>query len=173
VTSRTVPLRLRRYAKRTEAEHSSPRCPGRSPQLTGLDALGGNVSANRRFLEGHSVRWFVYLNARQSHGSRRSSTSARRRSAVRRRSRRSRADAAGERGERAGVRAGPGPGVRDPDPRRVRVPGLLAEELRAELGAFYPPQGYLRLVQHPEMMAVCEKLAAEAPVRLMMVHHRI
>jgi predicted transcriptional regulator len=50
--------------------------------------------------------------------------------------------------------------------------GLSADELRAELGRFHPPQGYVRLSQHPELLAVCEKLAAGVPSRKMMVHHR-
>jgi predicted transcriptional regulator len=127
----------------------------------------------RRFLEGRPVRWFVYLNAPVS-----------RLAAV--------IDLGpaevGSPEEVAAIaeRIRPGNGasvleyVRDLD-RAFAIPilgvteypGLSAEELQAELGAFHPPQGYLRLVQHAEMMAVCEKMAAEAPVRSMMVHHRI
>ncbi len=43
--------------------------------------------------------------------------------------------------------------------------GLSAGGLRAELGRFHPPQGYVRLSQHPELLAVCEKVAADSPVR--------
>ncbi len=55
----------------------------------------------------------------------------------------------------------------------TEYPGLSAEELRAELGAFHPPQGYVRLAQHPGLLAVCEKVAAETPIRLITVHHRL
>ncbi len=47
------------------------------------------------------------------------------------------------------------------------VPGLSADDLRDELGQFHPPQGYVRLAHHPEMLAVCEKAAAEEPIRRM------
>jgi len=127
----------------------------------------------RRFLEGRAVRWFVYLNAPVS-----------RLTAV--------IDLApaeaGSPDEIAGIaeRMRPGNGasvleyVRDLD-RAFAIPilgvtefpGLAAEELRAELGAFHPLQGYVRLRQHPKMMAVCEKAAAEAPTRSITVHHRL
>lgn len=55
----------------------------------------------------------------------------------------------------------------------TEYPGLSADGLRAELGAFHSPQGHVRLGQHPELMAVCEKVAAEAPVRSIAVHHRL
>lgn len=55
----------------------------------------------------------------------------------------------------------------------AEYPGWSAEELRAELGAFHPPQGYVRLAQHPEMLAVFEKVAAEVPIRSITVHHRL
>jgi predicted transcriptional regulator len=127
----------------------------------------------RRFLEGRPVRWFVYLNAPVS-----------RLAAV--------IDLGpaevGSPDEVAGIaeRMRPGNGasvldyVRDLD-RAFAIPilgvteyqGLSAEELRAELGAFHPPQGYVRLAQHRELMAVCEKVAAEVPVRAITVHHRL
>jgi predicted transcriptional regulator len=127
----------------------------------------------RRFLEGRPVRWFVYLNAPVS-----------RLAAV--------IDLgpalAGSPEEVAAVaeRMRPGNGasvleyVRDLD-RAFAIPilsvtefpGLSAQALRAELGAFHPPQGYVRLGQHPELLAVCEKLAAEVPVRSVTVHHRL
>jgi predicted transcriptional regulator len=114
----------------------------------------------RRFLEGRAVRWFVYLNAQVS-----------RLAAV--------IDLGsaevGSPEEVAAIadRMRPGNGasvleyVRDLD-RAFAIPilsvteypGLSAEELRAQLGAFHPPQGYVRLRQHPELMAVCEKAAA-------------
>jgi len=72
--------------------------------------------------------------------------------------------------------AGPGP----PEPLAcgrvilhvAEYPGLPARELRNELGAFHPPQGYVRLSQHPRMLAVCEKVATETPIREMPLHHR-
>lgn len=127
----------------------------------------------RRFLEDRPVRWFVYLNAPVS-----------RLAAV--------IDlgpaVVGSPDEVAGIaeRMRPGNGasvldyVRDLD-RAFAIPivgvteypGLSAEELRAELGAFHPPQGYVRLAQHPELMTVCEKAAAEIPIRSITVHHRL
>ena len=127
----------------------------------------------RRFPEGRAVRWFVYLNAPVS-----------RLAAV--------IDLGpaevGSPEEVAAIaeRMRPGNGasvleyVRDLD-RAFAIPilgvteypGLSAEELRAELGAFHPPQGYVRLGQHAEMMTVCEKVAAEAPIRSITVHHRL
>jgi predicted transcriptional regulator len=127
----------------------------------------------RRFLEGHPVRWFVYLNAPVS-----------RLAAV--------IDLGpaevGSPDEVAGIaeRMRPGNGASVLDYLRdldrafaipilgvTEYPGLSAEELRAELGAFHPPQGYVRLAQHPELMAVCEKVAAEVPIRAITVHHRL
>lgn len=52
----------------------------------------------------------------------------------------------------------------------TEYPGLSARELEAELGTFHPPQGYVRLGQHPELMAVCEKVAAKAPIRSITLH---
>ncbi|WP_018506069.1 hypothetical protein [Parafrankia discariae] len=46
------------------------------------------------------------------------------------------------------------------------------EELRAELAEFYLLQGYVRLRRHPRLLAVCEKIATESPLREMSVHHR-
>ncbi|WP_395107592.1 hypothetical protein [Actinomadura sp. SCN-SB] len=40
-------------------------------------------------------------------------------------------------------------------------PGLSAEKLREETGSFHPPQGYVRLRQHPDLLTVCEKVAAD------------
>ena len=56
--------------------------------------------------------------------------------------------------------------------RVSEYPGLSADDLRDELGQFHPPQGYVRLAHHPEMLAVCEKAAAEESIRRMTVHHR-
>jgi hypothetical protein len=44
--------------------------------------------------------------------------------------------------------------------------------LRAQLGRFHPPVGYVRLNQHPQMLAVCEKVEAATPVRQLSVHHQ-
>lgn len=54
----------------------------------------------------------------------------------------------------------------------TEYPGVPVSELRAELGAFHPPQGYLRLGLHQLLLAVCEKMAAVAPVRVLRVHPR-
>jgi hypothetical protein len=51
-------------------------------------------------------------------------------------------------------------------------PGVSADELRAELGGFHPPQGYVRLARHRALLAVCERMASAAPVRELTVHHR-
>jgi predicted transcriptional regulator len=127
----------------------------------------------RRFLEGRAVRWFVYLNAPVS-----------RLAAV--------IDlgpaVVGSPEEVAAIaeRARPGNGasvleyVRDlerafaiPILNVTEYPGLSVEELRAELGVFHPPQGYVRLTQHPGLRAACAKVAAESPVRAITVHHRL
>ena len=54
----------------------------------------------------------------------------------------------------------------------AEYPGLSAAQLNDELGAFHPPQGYVRLSKHPPLLAVCEKVASDMPVRQMTVHHR-
>jgi predicted transcriptional regulator len=124
----------------------------------------------RRFLEGRLVRWFVYLNAPVS-----------RLAAV--------IDLGlaivdvPERVAAIAEAARPGNGasvleyVRDLD-RAFAIPilgvteypGVPLGDLRAELGTFHPPQGYVRLAQHGPLLAVCEKMAADAPVRRMKVH---
>ncbi|WP_326550200.1 hypothetical protein [Micromonospora sp. NBC_01813] len=48
-------------------------------------------------------------------------------------------------------------------------PGISLEQLRVELGAFQPPQGYTRLRQHPELLSLCEKATAGSPTREMTV----
>ena len=53
----------------------------------------------------------------------------------------------------------------------TEYPGMSAADLRAQLGHFHPPQGYIRLGQHPQLLAVCEKAAAETPVRQLRVDH--
>jgi predicted transcriptional regulator len=50
--------------------------------------------------------------------------------------------------------------------------GLPAAGLRAELGAFHPPQGYVRLARHRLLMAVCERMASGDPVREMSARPR-
>jgi predicted transcriptional regulator len=123
----------------------------------------------RRFLEGRPTRWFVYLNAPVS---RLASVidlgpaivdSPQRIAAIAEQ-----------------TREGNGASVLEyvqdlerafaiPILRVVEYPGLSAEELRAELGRFRPPQGYVRLNQHPEMLRICEKVAAGEPIRQMSV----
>lgn len=49
-------------------------------------------------------------------------------------------------------------------------PGLPSGALRAELGAFHPPQGYVRLTRHRPLLTVCERMASGAPVRELRVH---
>ena len=126
----------------------------------------------RRFLEGRLVRWFVYLNA-----------PAARLAAV--------IDLGPaivdvpERVAAIAEAARPGNGasvleyVRDLD-RAFAIPilsvteypGVPVAELRSELGAFHPPQGYVRLAQHRPLLGVCEKMTSYAPVRHRMVHPR-
>ncbi len=124
----------------------------------------------RRFVEGRRVRWFVYLNAPVS-----------RLAAV--------IDLGPavvdvpERIAAIAEAARPGNGasvleyVRDLD-RAFAIPivgvaeypGLPVADLQAELGIFHPPQGYVRLARHRLLLAVCEKMAADAPVRTLKVH---
>jgi predicted transcriptional regulator len=126
----------------------------------------------RRFLEDRPVRWFVYLSAPVS-----------RLAAV--------IDLAAavvdvpERIAAIAEAARPGNGasvleyVRDLD-RAFAIPilriteyrGLSAADLQAELGTFHPPQGYMRLAQHRQLLAVCEKATAGTPVRQLRVHPR-
>ena len=126
----------------------------------------------RRFLQGRPARWFVYLNAPAS-----------RLAAV--------IDlgpaVAGAPGQIAAIaeraRAGNGASVLEyvqdlevafaiPILHVAEYPAVPAAQLRAELGAFFPPQGYVRLRQHPKLLAACERAAAGDPVREMVVHHR-
>lgn len=51
----------------------------------------------------------------------------------------------------------------------AEYPGLTVAKLRAELGGFHPPQGYVRLHRHPQLLAVCEQMATGTPVRTMRV----
>lgn len=126
----------------------------------------------RRFLEGRPTRWFVYLNAPVS-----------RLGAVI-----DLGPAVVDKPEAIAAiaeRARPGNGasvleyVQDlerafaiPILRVREYPGLSIDELRAELGRFHPPQGYIRLNQHPELLRVGEKLVAGDPARQMSVHHQ-
>ncbi|GAA3239920.1 hypothetical protein [Actinocorallia longicatena] len=126
----------------------------------------------RRFLEGRPTRWFVYLNAPVS----RLAAVIDLGPAV--------VDAPKLIAEIAeAARAGNGASVleyvKDLD-RAFAIPilcvteyrGLSADDLRQALGRFHPPQGYIRLNRHPELLAVCEKVAAAPPIREMVVHHR-
>jgi predicted transcriptional regulator len=125
----------------------------------------------RRFLEGRPARWFVYLNAPIS-----------RLAAV--------IDlgptVVGDPEQIAAIaeRARPGNGAsvleytKDlnrafaiPILHVAEYPGMSAADLRAQLGQFHPPQGYIRLSQHPQMLAVCEKAASETPIRQLSVDH--
>lgn len=51
-------------------------------------------------------------------------------------------------------------------------PGVPAAGLRAELGAFHPPQGYVRLARHRSLLAVCDRMASGDPVRELRVRLR-
>lgn len=53
--------------------------------------------------------------------------------------------------------------------RVVEYPGMPLEQLKAELGAFAPPQGYIRLLNHPELLSVCEKVTSDSATREMTV----
>jgi predicted transcriptional regulator len=133
---------------------------------------GKTYEFRRRFMEARPVRWFVYLNAPVS-----------RLAAV--------IDlgpavaGAPEQIARIAEAARPGNGasvleyVRDLDRafaipilQITEYPGLPFADLDAELGGFHPPQGYVRLSQHPELLAACEKMTADSPVRTMRVHSR-
>lgn len=51
--------------------------------------------------------------------------------------------------------------------------GMTAQELRAELGTWHPPQGYLRL-RNPanlNLLRICEKVTSGPATREMSVHH--
>lgn len=125
----------------------------------------------RRFLVGRPARWFVYLNAPVS----RLSAVVDLGPAV--------VDVPGQiaaiaERDRAGNGASVLAYVKDlerafaiPILHVAEYPGLSAAELRGELGAFHPPQGYVRLRQHPHLLTVCEKAAAGSPIREMPVHH--
>jgi predicted transcriptional regulator len=124
----------------------------------------------RRFLEGRPVRWFVYLNAPVS----RLAVVIDLGPAI--------VDVPnGIAAIAEAARPGNGPSVlkyvKDLDRafaipilRVAEYPGLSAVELEAELGSFHPPQGYVRLAQHRQMLAVCEKVAAGVPARQLTVH---
>lgn len=127
----------------------------------------------RRFLEGRGVRWFVYLNAPIS----RLAPVIDLAPAV---------VGSPEEIARIAERMRPGNGasvmsyVQDlerayalPILSVTEYPGLSTEDLRAELGAFHPPQGYIRLTNHPELLAVCARIAADAPIRSITVDHRL
>ena len=126
----------------------------------------------RRFLEGRPARWFVYLNAPVS---RLAAVIALGPAVVDTPQRIAAIAEQARPGNGASVLAYTGGLDRAfaiPILDVTEYPGLSAEELRAELGRFHPPQGYVRLGQHPGLLAVCEKVAAGSPVREMTVHHR-
>ncbi|MDG4795145.1 hypothetical protein [Micromonospora sp. WMMD1082] len=126
----------------------------------------------RRFLDGRAVQWFVYLNAPES-----------RLAAVI-----DLAPAVVDSPDRiAAIAEGARPGngasvleyVRDLDRAyaipilRVReYPGIVLDRIRREVGGFHPPQGYVRLRQHRELLRLGESLMADPPTREIIVHHR-
>jgi predicted transcriptional regulator len=127
----------------------------------------------RRFVEGHPVEWFVYLTAPVSRLAAVVDLGA----AV--------IDAP-EVIAALAEQARPGNGasvlayVRDLSRafampiRRVReYSGLDTEALRAELGTFHPPQGYIRVAHNPGWSRVCDGLVATALVRQMTVDHAV
>lgn len=127
----------------------------------------------KRFLEGRVVRWFVYLTAPASCLGPVIDLAP---AVV------APPEQIAEIAER--TRAGNGASVLDyvqglerafaiPALHIAEYPSLSIEELRAELGEFHPPQGYVRLAQHPRLMEICEKLSAGVPVRKMTVHHQL
>ncbi|WP_244236329.1 hypothetical protein [Micromonospora inaquosa] len=59
-----------------------------------------------------------------------------------------------------------------PIQRVAEYPGLSLEQLRAQLGAFHPPQGYAKLRNHSELLGICEKITAGSPSREMTVTDR-
>ncbi|WP_239342559.1 hypothetical protein [Frankia sp. CiP3] len=127
----------------------------------------------RRFLEGQPVEWFVYLTAPVS-----------RLAAV------IELDAAvvdvpaaiAELAEQA--RPGNGASVLayvEDLPRAFAMPirrvreygGLDAVALKAELGTFHPPQGYIRVARNPGWLRVCDGLVATGLVRQLTVDHAV
>lgn len=138
------------------------------PEFYGLIWAGLKTHEfRRRFVEGRDVRWFVYLTAPVS-----------RLAAVI-----DLGPAVVDSPERVAAiaeAARPGNGasvlayVRDLDRafaipiRSVReYPGVSLAELRRELRGFNPPQGFIRLVRHDRLLAVCERMAAGMPVQSM------
>jgi predicted transcriptional regulator len=119
----------------------------------------------RRFLEGRPARWFVYLAAPVS----RLTAVIDLAPAV-----------AGPPEQIAAIaermRPGNGASVLDyvKDTARAyalpilgvtEYPGISDADLAAELGGFHPPQGYVRLTRHHQLLALCERMTAAAPVR--------
>jgi hypothetical protein len=57
--------------------------------------------------------------------------------------------------------------------RDVTTDWVSRDDVRAKPRSIIKlPQGYVRLAQHPRLLAVCEKLAASPPVRQLRVHPR-
>lgn len=127
----------------------------------------------KRFLEGRATRWYVFLNAPVS----RLTAVVDLDPAVT-----GTPEEIAEIAER--MRAGNGASVLAyvqglerayaiPIVRAVEYPGLSIEELRAELGQFHPPQGYVRLKDHPDLLAVCEKVTVASPIRSITLDNRL
>jgi predicted transcriptional regulator len=124
----------------------------------------------RRFVEGRRVRWFVYLNAPVS---RLAAVIDLGPAVVDVPERIAAIAEAGRPGNGASVLEY----VRDLD-RAFAIPivgvteypGLPVADLQDELGGFHPPQGYVLLARHRQLLAVCEKMATGAPVRTLKVH---
>lgn len=140
------------------------------PEFYDLIWEGGKTfEFRRRFLEGRPVRWFVYLAAPVSRLTAVIDLAPAR---------------AGSPEEIAAIaeRMRPGNGasvlayVKD-TPRAFAIPirgvaeypGLSAAALGAELGKFHAPQGYLRLMRHRRLLAVCERMTAVPAVREMRI----
>src|ERR1019366_4247548 len=79
----------------------------------------------RRFLEGRPARWFVYLNAPVSRLAAVIDLGPAVVGVLEQIAEIAERARAGERARRPGVRRGPGAGLRDPDPGRQRVSGLV------------------------------------------------
>jgi predicted transcriptional regulator len=50
--------------------------------------------------------------------------------------------------------------------------GVPVAALRAELGSFHPPQGYVLLARNRLLLAVCERMASGEPVRELRIDPR-
>lgn len=59
-----------------------------------------------------------------------------------------------------------------PIQRVAEYPGMSLEQLRAQLGAFHPPQGYTKLRNHSALLSICTTITAGPPSREMTVPDR-